>query len=108
MESNNSDPCTKCGNAALPEKSHIGNGITSRPCPICGNQNYNFTARHRKTSGAADIVEKKCKRCQTQFFIDYHGKRDYCDDCLSAVRSKQMAERNRKRRESGEPVGISF
>lgn len=49
--------CTRCGNTALPDRQPLGNGVSSRPCPICGEQNYCFPRYMRKTDGGARTCE---------------------------------------------------
>ena len=79
-------PCEKCHHKIVAEKLFVGNGITSRPCPLCGCQNYTFPNDMRSS---ADALEPSNVCCDCGVPITKEAKRClYCAQLyLWAVRS---------------------
>lgn len=82
--------CGKCGNKSLVREQLVGCGITARPCPICGHQNYSFPAGMKQTSGTAESAEERaCYDCG-ETGIGAHAR--YCKRCI--IRRQWIARKN--------------
>ncbi len=82
--------CKKCGNPVLPPRKELYCDISSQPCPICGEQNYNFGKQFKDPTDAykgSYVPKTTCPKCG----VVIHVTSKFCRSCA-------QEERHSKRR----------